>query len=92
MSILLRLLQAVAGPKLTTWCVGALAGLGGVVALLVARHKGRAEGRAEILQRNARADARQRAELARIRHKQMRAATNTPDDDELDRILEEGKF
>lgn len=92
MDLLLRLLSTVAGPKLTAWCMGTLAGLGGVLALLVARHKGRAQGRAEVLAENARAEARRRAELARIREHQIKAANARPDRADLERILEEGKF
>ncbi len=92
MTWVIGVLEALAGPKLAKWFAGVVAALGGVLALLVARHRGRAQGRAEVEAENARARARKQAELSALRAEQADAATNRPSDVELDRILDEGRF
>ena len=92
MEAIIRLLTVLAGPKFAKWLAGIAAATGGLLALLVARHRGRAQGRADVRAMNARAEARKRAELNTIREQQLEAANNRPETDELDKILEEGKF
>ncbi len=89
---IIGLLEALAGPKLAKWFAGVVAALGGVLVLLAARHRGRAQGRAEMEAENARVRARKQAELGALRAEQADAATNRPSDVELDRILDEGRF
>ncbi|NNF80615.1 MAG: hypothetical protein HKN05_21530 [Rhizobiales bacterium] len=92
MTTVIRLLTALAGPKLTKWLAGLAAAMGGALALLVVRQRGRAQGRAEMRAKNARALARKRAELEQIRERQLEAANTRPETGELDKILDEGKF
>lgn len=92
MASIIRLLTALAGPKLTKWLAGFAAAIGGLLALLVARQRGRAEGRAEVRAQNARALARKQAELEAIRERQLEAANTWPETGELDKILDEGEF
>ncbi len=89
---IIGLLEALAGPKLAKWFAGVVAALGGVLVLLAARHRGRAQGRAEMEAENARVRARKQAELGALRAEQADAATNRPSDAELDQVLDEGRF
>ncbi len=92
MTWIISLLEAWAGPRLAKWAAGIVAAVGGVLALLVARRRGRAQGRAEVEAENARAAVRKRDELAAVRARQLEAANKRPARDELDEILEEGRF
>ncbi|MCP5083200.1 MAG: hypothetical protein GY948_16045 [Alphaproteobacteria bacterium] len=92
MAAIIKLLTALAGPKLSKWLAGLAAAIGGLLALLVARQRGRAQGRAEVRAKNAHALARRRAELGEVRERQLEAANKRPETGELDKILDEGKF
>ncbi len=92
MEVIIRLLSLLAGPKFAKWVAGFAAAAGGMIALLVARQRGKRLGRAEVRAENARAVARKRAELNAIRERQTKAASNRPETDELGEILGRGKF
>ena len=92
MTALIELVMALAGPDILKWFAGAGAALGGLLALIAAQRRGRVQGRAEVEAENARARARRQAELAEVRGRQARAAANRPEEEELDAILQEGKF
>lgn len=92
MDAIAKILHALAGPHLTRWILGGAATLGGVLALFAAKRRGRAQGRAEIQAQNARATARKQAKLNQVRARQVKAAVERPNDEELDEILKRGEF
>ena len=92
MMLITRILTALAGPKLANWLTASLTALATLFVLLVARHRGRAAARAEMEAQNARARAERKAELAALRDEQLKAASQKPDEDELDKILKDGRF
>ena len=89
---MMAILKLLAGPKISKWLTGLAAALGGVLALLIARRRGRAQGRAEMRAKNASARARKQAELGEVRKRQLEAANERPEARDLDKILDEGRF